>query len=116
MVLLIYRAAATLGEPIIDYVIKKRCREGKEDPTRIGERKGKPSKKRPKGSLIWIHAASLGESLSVLPLIELIHGRYEKCNFLITTGTVTSARMLPKRLPKNAIHQFVPVDRPQWVD
>ncbi len=116
MVLSIYRAAATLGKPVIDYVIKKRCREGKEDPTRIEERKGKPSKERPKGSLIWIHAASLGESLSILPLIELLHRRYEKCNFLITTGTVTSAKMLSKRLPKNAIHQFVPVDRPQWVD
>jgi len=116
MVLSIYRAAATLGKPFIDYVIKKRCREGKEDLARIEERKGKPSKERPKGSLIWIHAASLGESLSILPLIELLHGRYNKCNFLVTTGTVTSAKMLSKRLPKNVIHQFVPFDRPQWVN
>ena len=116
MILLAYRAAVTLGKPFIDCVINKRCREGKEDPVRIGERRGKPSRNRPKGSLIWIHAASLGESLSVLPLIELLHSRYKRCNFLITTGTVTSAKMLSARLPKNVIHQFVPVDCPQWVD
>ena len=116
MILLAYRAAVTLGKPFIDCVINKRCREGKEDPARIGERRGKPSRNRPKGSLIWIHAASLGESLSVLPLIQLLHSRYKRCNFLITTGTVTSAKMLSKRLPKNVIHQFVPVDCPQWVD
>ncbi|MEC9022373.1 MAG: 3-deoxy-D-manno-octulosonic acid transferase [Pseudomonadota bacterium] len=116
MILLTYRAAATFGKPFINCVIKKRCREGKEDPTRIGERRGRPSQNRPKGSLIWIHAASLGESLSVLPLIGLLNSRFKKCNFLITTGTVTSAKMLSKRLPKNVIHQFVPVDCPQWVD
>jgi 3-deoxy-D-manno-octulosonic-acid transferase len=51
----------------------------------------------------------------VLRLIERLLARYPTLNILITTGTVTSARLLATRLPDRAIHQYIPVDRPAWV-
>ncbi|MFM2130485.1 MAG: hypothetical protein RL477_2031, partial [Pseudomonadota bacterium] len=71
---------------------------------------------RPGGPLAWIHAASIGEALSVLRLIDRLLATYPTLNILVTTGTVTSARLLAERLPARAIHQYVPVDRPSWVE
>jgi len=90
--------------------LKKRLANGKEDPERIGERFGKTAAVRPDGLLVWFHAASVGESLSILELIKRLGDLRKDLNFLITTGTVTSAAMVAARLPDNALHQFVPVD------
>jgi 3-deoxy-D-manno-octulosonic-acid transferase len=89
-------------------------REGREDAARLGERMGEASRPRPAGRLVWIHAASVGESLSVLTLIDRLLAA-GGTTVLITTGTVTSARILAERLPQRAIHQYVPVDRAAWV-
>jgi len=57
-----------------------------------------------------MHAASVGESMVAITLTNALSAIYPKANFLITTGTLSSAKILEKSLPKNAIHQFVPLD------
>ena len=92
-----------------------RLAAGKEDEDRLDERRGIPSEPRPKGPLIWFHAASVGESLSLLELIRRMGEDRPELNFLVTTGTVTSAQVMAARLPAGAVHQFVPVDVLPWV-
>jgi 3-deoxy-D-manno-octulosonic-acid transferase len=99
-------------EPLIAFWLRLRMMRGKEDKKRFGERFGRPSKRRPNGMLIWFHAASVGEANSVLLLINRIRDKYPQYKILLTTGTVTSARLMQKRLPKDVIHQYVPVDTP----
>jgi 3-deoxy-D-manno-octulosonic-acid transferase len=94
--------------------LKARLKRGKEHPQRITERYGIPSIKRPEGKLLWFHAASVGESVSLLPLIHKL-AESENLRILITTGTLTSAKMLEDKLPKSVIHQFVPADCKRWV-
>ncbi len=115
MILGVYRIAGTLGAPLISAFLNKRLKRGKEDAERFGERLGQAEHPRPDGPLIWFHAASVGESLSLLPLIERIGQDRPAINILITTGTVTSAKLMGERLPNGVIHQFVPVDRPAYV-
>ncbi|MEW5726944.1 MAG: 3-deoxy-D-manno-octulosonic acid transferase [Pseudomonadota bacterium] len=110
----LYRAVTTAGGPLIRSFLARRMRRGKEDPARFGERLGQPSRPRPPGPLVWLHCASVGESLSMLPLVERIVAR-PGMSLLMTTGTVTSARLMEQRLPKGAFHQYVPVDRVAWV-
>jgi 3-deoxy-D-manno-octulosonic-acid transferase len=114
MILGFYRWLTTLGGPLIDLYLARRLARGKEDPVRFAERKGVAGKPRPAGPLVWLHAASVGEAVSMLPVIEALQGR-DGIIMLVTTGTVTSAAMMANRLPLGAIHQFVPVDRPAWV-
>ena len=71
---------------------------------------------RPAGKLVWIHAASMGEANSVLPLLQAMLAAYPQLNVLLTTVTVTSAAMMQGRLPERAFHQFAPVDTPAAVD
>lgn len=112
MLLRLYQFVTQFFSPFIDLYLYKRKRDGKEDPKRFRERLGYPSIPRPQGKILWIHAASVGESLSVLPLIKAISEHYSDMNILVTTGTVTSASMLESRLPDKAFHQYVPIDRP----
>ncbi len=114
-VLRLYCAAATAAAFAIRRHIERRLRIGKEDPARIGERFGRATQARPPGPLVWLHAASVGESLSLLPVLEIVVARWPGLALLMTTGTVTSARLMAERLPPGAIHQFVPLDRPDWV-
>ena len=115
MKLSLYRMATTLGGPLIRMYLNKRLKRGKEDPLRFEERLGKASLPRPDGQVVWIHAASVGESLSILPLIERVHSDHPSWSVLVTTGTVTSARLMKDRLPKGAMHQYVPADRVSYV-
>lgn len=110
-----YKKAMTWGEPIISSLLDRRMRIGKEDPQRLPERKGIPSKARPSGPLIWVHVASVGEAQSMLALINLILEQQADAHVLVTSITRTSADMLASRLPARAIHQFSPVDHPDWV-
>jgi len=113
--LTLYRMATSLGGAFIRYYLNKRLKAGKEDAARFPERLGIASLPRPSGKLVWIHAASVGESLSVLPLIERLGKDHSNWQVLVTTGTVTSARLMLERLPANARHQFIPVDRVSYV-
>ncbi len=114
MILALYRGLTTLGAPLIAYYLDRRMARGKEDRVRFGERRGVPSRARPDGMVVWLHAASIGESISMLPVIERLQAR-PGTTVLITTGTVTSAEVMAERLPEGAIHQYVPVDRLPWV-
>jgi 3-deoxy-D-manno-octulosonic-acid transferase len=107
-----YRLATRYAEPLAGAVLQRRVARGKEDAERLPERLGRPGRVRPKGPLVWIHAASVGESLSVLPVIEDMTRRRTDLNVLVTTGTVTSGRLMAERLPLRAFHQFAPVDTP----
>jgi 3-deoxy-D-manno-octulosonic-acid transferase len=113
--LALYRGLTSAGLPVIHLMLRRRMARGKEDPARFSERLGIASQARPDGRLIWLHAASVGEALSILALIERLRDGPGGHNFLITTGTVTSARLLADRLPNGVIHQYVPVDRAAWV-
>ncbi|MBV9702687.1 MAG: 3-deoxy-D-manno-octulosonic acid transferase [Methylobacteriaceae bacterium] len=85
---------------------------GKEDADRISERLGGAGLPRPAGHLAWLHGASVGEGLALLPLVPLLVER--GLAVLMTTGTLTSARLLESRLPPGAVHQFVPLDVPKY--
>ncbi len=100
---------------VIKRYINKRKKNGKEDLKRFNERIGKPQKQRPEGKLIWMHGASVGESLSMLPLITRLLEAYPDLNIMVTTGTVTSAELMNKRLPERAFHQYIPIDHPRFV-
>ena len=111
----IYRSLSRAAEPIANFALRHRLRKGKEDPARIDERRGIALKNRPPGALIWIHGASVGESLSVVPLVERLGARRPDLNFIVTTGTVTSANLMAERLPERAFHQYIPLDHPDFV-
>jgi 3-deoxy-D-manno-octulosonic-acid transferase len=111
----IYRGLTAIGGPAIRLYLARRQAAGKEDPARRGERLGIASCPRPAGRLIWFHAASVGESLSVLVLIQRLLDRHPGLSVLVTTGTVTSAELMARRLPPGAVHQYIPVDRAAYV-
>ncbi|MDR3507590.1 MAG: glycosyltransferase N-terminal domain-containing protein [Caulobacteraceae bacterium] len=108
----LYALATRLAEPWARGLLRSRVQAGKEDPARLPERLGHASIPRPPGALAWLHGASVGESLSLLPLIEALRAGRPDMTILVTSGTLTSARLLAQRLPPGVIHQFAPVDAP----
>ncbi|MBF9035192.1 3-deoxy-D-manno-octulosonic acid transferase [Rhodobacterales bacterium HKCCE2091] len=115
LALALYRAFSARGTGFFDRVLRRRLAAGKEDPDRIGERRGIADRPRPEGRLIWFHAASVGESLSLLELVRRIGEEMPDVQVMVTTGTVTSARVMAGRLSGNAFHQYVPLDAMAWV-
>jgi 3-deoxy-D-manno-octulosonic-acid transferase len=114
--LTLYRALTTLLGPAIMLYLLRRLAAGKEDRARFAERRGEASRARPDGPLVWVHAASVGEAVSMLALIDKLVAERPSLSVMVTTGTVTSARLLATRLPEGrAWHQYVPVDRPAYV-
>ncbi|MGF7005974.1 lipid IV(A) 3-deoxy-D-manno-octulosonic acid transferase [Aminobacter sp. BE322] len=103
-----YRYAGAAAYPMVGGYVAWRTSKGKEDKNRRRERYGFASRERPDGPLIWFHAASVGETIAVVPLIESIldYG----INVVLTTGTVTSAQVAEERLGSRIIHQYVPLD------
>jgi 3-deoxy-D-manno-octulosonic-acid transferase len=107
-----YRFLSRAAGPLIRAHLRRRAADGREDLLRLGERFGHAGAARPPGNLVWIHAASVGESVSALPVIERIRRDWPALTVLITTGTVTSAKLMTERLPLGALHQYAPVDLP----
>ncbi|MGE0844655.1 MAG: 3-deoxy-D-manno-octulosonic acid transferase [Flavobacteriaceae bacterium] len=107
-----YRGATTLLAPLAGKILRRRLRQGKEVAERIGERIGNPGLARPQGPLVWFHAASVGETNAILPLMHRIARRYPQVKLLLTTVTVTSAQMASTRMPEGTIHQFAVLDTP----
>ncbi len=112
----LYAALGTLTAPVLRRLLRRRARRGKEIAARLPEREGIEAFARPPGRLIWLHAASVGESVSVLPVLSALP---VEVRVLLTTGTVTSASLLARRLPElgldgRVMHRFVPLDVPAW--
>ncbi len=110
----LYSLATHLIEPAAPLLLRTRLMRGKEDAARMEEKLGHGCAARPDGRLVWIHAASVGESLSVLPLIERLAVEAGTA-ILVTTSTRTSAGIMAQRLPGNALHQYAPLDGPRCV-
>ncbi len=110
-----YKKTMTYGVPMINAVLRNRLKSGKEDPNRVRERYGEASIKRPDGVLMWVHVASVGEAQSMLPMISLFLEQNPDAHVLVTTITRTAAQLLETRLPDRAFHQYLPIDKPQWV-
>jgi 3-deoxy-D-manno-octulosonic-acid transferase len=115
LTLLAYRRLTGLLEGLAPALLARRARAGKEDPARVDERLGLAGRPRPAGPLVWLHGVSVGETLSLLPLVDRLRATRPDLTVLVTSGTVTSARLLAERLPAGVIHQFVPVDGPRAV-
>src|SRR4030088_2685635 len=113
MTLRVYRGLSAAMLPLAPALIKRRLKQGKEDPARVGERRGMSKDIRPHGALVWIHGASVGEVLAAAGLIEKL--RALNIRILLTSGTVTSAAIVAKRFPCDIIHQYVPYDSPRYV-
>ena len=113
MTLRVYRRLSFAVMPLAPALFKRRLKLGKEDPARIGERRGLSRDLRPQGPLVWVHGASVGEVLAAAALIERL--RALNVRILLTSGTVTSAAIVAKRFPADIIHQYVPYDSPRYV-
>jgi 3-deoxy-D-manno-octulosonic-acid transferase len=109
--------AATTAAPGLRLLLRVRQARGKEIPGRLPERRGIDATPRPPGRLIWLHAASVGETMSILPVLPPLAEAAP--TVLLTTCTVTSATLLAQRLDPalagRVLHRFAPLDVPAWV-
>lgn len=115
LVLKAYRAGTAALRPAVPLLLNMRGQQGKEDPNRRGERLGFAGRPRPAGQVVWVHAASVGETNAILPLIDSLLDANPHIHILLTTGTKTSAEIAAHRLPPRALHQYVPLDVPHYV-
>ncbi len=108
-----YRKLSAAAAPLTGVIIRRRLRRDKEDAARVDERRGISALSRPRGALIWIHGASVGEVLAAAALVGELRRRGFR--ILLTSGTTTSAAMVARRFPPDIIHQFIPYDAPRFV-
>src|ERR1700753_1377816 len=113
MTLRFYRRLSAAVVPLAPALIKRRLKQGKEDPARIGERRGMSRDSRPHGPLVWIHGASVGEVLAGAALIEKL--RAWNIRILLPAGRAPSAATAATLFPADIIHQYVPYDSPRYV-
>ncbi|NNK15539.1 MAG: 3-deoxy-D-manno-octulosonic acid transferase [Sulfitobacter sp.] len=106
-------AASMLLVPFFARTETRKLRRAGVPVSRAHEKLGHATQPREQNSpLIWFHAASVGESLSVLALIGRMGRALPGAQFLITSGTATSAKLVQDRLPPRTVHQFAPLDAP----
>jgi 3-deoxy-D-manno-octulosonic-acid transferase len=108
----LYTAGAQLASPLLDRMARNKLRKAGLSKKRQNERAGFASVERPLGKLLWIHAVSVGETLSVLDVLKELRAQAPRMTLLVTTTTTTSAELAAKRLPEGCIHQFAPLDTP----
>ena len=113
-----WTVAATLLAPALRLNLNRRAANGREIASRLPERRGIDPTPRPTGPLLWVHAASVGETMSIQPVLD---GLRHRAKVLLTTGTATSQALLEKALPElglagHVLHRFAPLDVPSWID
>jgi 3-deoxy-D-manno-octulosonic-acid transferase len=106
----VYRAVTAMAAPLTGPLLRWRARNGKEDSARLEERFGRTSAKRPAGTLVWLHGASVGETRVLMQVHAALAARRPDLSYLFTSGTRTSAGLFAKP-PARAVHQYVPLDR-----
>lgn len=110
-----FKMLGVISAPFVNLYIKRRISAGLEDENRFNERFGIPSKERPNGKLVWIHAVSVGEMLSVIPIIKQIKSENDNITVLLTTTTLTAAKQVEEKLKDLVIHQYMPFDVTKWI-
>ena len=120
MKLFFYRVLTFLLKPFVRFALYLRRKKGLEtkDKKRMVERFGKTFAHRPKNAkVVWFNAASVGESNSIMPVVDRVLAGYPNAFVVVTTSSLTAADNMAKKLKgKNAVHQFLPVDRRAYVD
>ena len=106
----IYRWVVNLILIFSPLIFIYRILKGKENYLRLNERYAFNLKNRPKGKLIWMHASSIGEFNSMIPLIEKFQKNQNISKILITTNTLSSGKLIDKLKLNKTIHQFFPLD------
>ena len=114
----LYKTATTLIAPFLGAIFRRRAKSGKEDPTRINERLARDLCERPSGPLLWMHAASVGESQLLLELARrLVDADDYAGGFLFSCQTQTAARLIAKAIAEDTVlkdrtclQQMAPVD------
>ncbi len=109
-----YLVARTLLQPVMRAVLRRRLRQGKEDPARVGEKLGTPTTDRPAGPLVWVHAVGLGEVLALRPLIDALQRLRPGLGVLLTSTARSSAQVIGANLPPGVAHQMLPLDGPDF--
>ena len=112
MLLKIYYVISILLMPLTGIYINRRIKLNKEDTKRFKERYGRSSVQRTEGSLAWLHAASVGESLSILTIINELEKLKSIDQILLTTGTTSAAEIVANKLSSKTVHQYLPLDNP----
>ena len=102
----LWHGGATLAAPGLRAMLRRRVAWGKEVAARLPEREGIDPTPRPAGLLIWLHAASVGESQSILPVLSAMHEEAPDASVLLTTGTITSAALLGEQLPRLGLDRY----------
>lgn len=111
-ILALYRGASAVAGVFAGAALSTRVRNGKEDPARLDERFARYVLPRPPGRMMWLHAASVGESGVAFALIEALGEEDRTLSFLLSTGTRTSAELAARRAPVRTTHVYAPLDRP----
>jgi 3-deoxy-D-manno-octulosonic-acid transferase len=111
-ILALYLVCSALLAPVFRVMLARRAARGREDKRRWREKLGAPGARRPEGQLLWLHAASVGELASVTGLIAALAEARPHTALLVTTSTMTSARLAAERLPRRVLHQYLPLDLP----
>ncbi len=114
--LALYLGLSRLAAPAARLLLRRRLARGKEEAARLPERMGVASTPRPPGRVVWLHGASVGEGLAALALIARMRAARPSLRFVLSTGTVASARLLGPRMPEGAIHHYAPLDALAFVE
>jgi len=111
----VYLVASRIIPLVASTVLRRRLSRGKELPERWREKLGEPGLGRPNGTLIWLHAVGLGETLALRGLIAALAAKAPATEFLVTSGTRASAEVFAANLPPRTRHQFLPLDAPSYL-
>ena len=106
----IYRVFINIALIFSPLIICIRLLKKKEDLKRFKEKFVFNTKKKVKGKLIWFHGASVGEILSIIPLVEKLEKNKKIKQILITSNTLSSSKILSNLKLKKTVHQFFPID------